>query len=82
MGSPGRKKDVSDMEILRAIQTIPGPAFLTSELADRIGLSRQGTSRRLHDLEEEGLLATKKAGGRRLWWLTYDGERRLAEDSS
>jgi len=41
-----------------------------SEVADELGCSRRTALNKLHDLEEETDLTSKKAGGRsRVWWI-------------
>jgi predicted ArsR family transcriptional regulator len=41
-----------------------------SEIADRLGCSRRTALNKLHDLEDETDLESKKVGGRsRVWWI-------------
>jgi len=74
MGEPGRKPTVSDTEILRFFVINPDPVFLASELTEFLDLSRQGVHNRLDELEEKGYLDSKTAGGRRMFWITPEGQ--------
>jgi predicted ArsR family transcriptional regulator len=82
MPSPGRKPTVSDKEILSVFALSPDPAFFASELTDELGLSRQGVLSRLDELDERGLLDSKKASGRRIFWITTDGRRYVRDAGS
>lgn len=81
MSGPGRKKTVSDMDILRAFAMDRAPFIHPTELAERFDMSRQGIYKRLVDLEERGLLKSKKAADARNWWLTDDGREYLSENN-
>ncbi|WP_161945924.1 helix-turn-helix domain-containing protein [Halalkaliarchaeum desulfuricum] len=74
MAKRGRKPEVSDREILREFVVSPDPAFVASELGEKLNMSRQGVLNRLDDLEERHLLQSKKAAGRRIFWITHQGE--------
>lgn len=82
MPDRGRKPTVSDTEILQHFALSPDPVFLASELADEFGMSRQGILSRLDDLDERGLLASKYAGGRRMFWITVAGKRYISSSTS
>lgn len=44
-----------------------------SEVADRLGCSRRTALNKLHDLQEETDLTSKKVGGRsRVWWIPVE----------
>lgn len=79
MTDPGRKPTVSDIEILRIFVLTPDPVFLASELTEDLDMSRQGVLRRLDQLESNDLLRSKKAGGRRIFWITHKGHRAVAD---
>ena len=66
---PGRKPTVSDDEILEIFRDSPDPVLTAPEIADLIPISRRAILDRLKDLEEHGILRSKKVGGRRtVWW--------------
>ena len=66
---PGRKPTVSDDEILAIFRNSSDPVLTTPEIADQISISRRGSFDRLRTLEENGVLQSKKVGGRRtVWW--------------
>jgi len=77
--TPGRDKSVSDSRLLVEFVLASDPAFFASELADNVPISRVQVNSRLDQLEEQGLVASKTASGRRLWWLTDDGRQRATE---
>lgn len=78
----GRQPTVEDKEILEVIMHHPDPVLSTSEVASDIDIGRQGTWSRLSDLEDRGLVTSKKIGRSTAWWITEDGEVCLrAEDS-
>ncbi|NLV08345.1 HTH domain-containing protein [Halomicrobium mukohataei] len=52
-----------------------------TELTETLDMSRQGVYKRLKDLEEQGLLKSKKAADTRNWWITDEGRRYLSEKS-
>lgn len=79
MGERGRKKTVSDEEILRRFAYSPDPAFFTSEFTDVFDMSRQGILSRLDDLEDQGYLRSKKAAGRRVFWITTEGLEKVSQ---
>ncbi|WP_240936914.1 winged helix-turn-helix domain-containing protein [Halomicrobium mukohataei] len=81
MGERGRKKTVSDVEILRQFALEPAPFMHPTELTETLDMSRQGVYKRLKDLEEQGLLKSKKAADTRNWWITDEGRRYLSEKS-
>ena len=44
-----------------------------SEVADKLGCSRRTALNKLHDLQEETDLTSKKVGGRsRVWWIPVE----------
>lgn len=73
----------SDGEILAVFQASPDPVLFAQEIADALDTTRQTVYSRCADLVGQGYLRTKKPGERsRIYWLTYEGERRLADDAS
>lgn len=79
MAKPGPDREVSDDDILRAIRDAYAPAIGTSDVADAVGISRQRVDERLRELDELGYVNTQKAGTARIWWLSDEGKKRLAE---
>jgi len=74
--TPGRGRDVSDIELLAAVLSAPDPVATAAEVGEAVGISRQGADKRLRALEEQGLVQSVKKGSR-LWWLTDEGLQRL-----
>lgn len=74
----GRKKTVSDDNILRFVRDHDDPVVTTGEVQEHLGFSSSaGTLKRLHPLAEEGLLDCKKSGIVPMWWITDQGRAYL-----
>jgi len=66
---PGRNPDVSDEEILDVFERSDDPILTASEVAEALDMGRRGILSRLEKLEDEGVLESKKVGGRSVvWW--------------
>jgi len=78
-GTPGPDRQATTEGILRAIRDIYGPAAGTSEIAEKVDVSRQAADKRLRELAEEGLVNTRKIGQVRVWWLSDEGERLISD---
>jgi len=81
MTGSGRKKTVSDVEILREFAICEAPFMHPTELTEPMDMSRQGVYKRLKKLEDDGLLNSKKTGQTRNWWLTDEGRRYVSSNS-
>lgn len=69
--TPGPKPSVTDKEILEVFRETGDPALSTAEVAEQIPLERRSVYNRLVSLRDEGLLDSKKIGGRNsIWWLS------------
>lgn len=70
---PGRPPDVTDFEILCAVQRGltdgSGPVVTTREVADELPIKREGVGKRLNELLADGLIRRKKVGASHVWWL-------------
>lgn len=70
----------TDGEVLAAVRTHEPAA--TSEVADELGITRQGADRRLRQLREDGRVNSKQIG-KSLVWFSPDAEpRRESEDAA
>jgi len=79
MGSP----PVSDSELkyLDAVSNHPDPVVTTTEIANQLDVTQQAVYSSFSDLEEKGLLESKKAGSRsKVWWLTIQGRQVLSDN--
>lgn len=66
---PGRKPQVSNEEILQVFRDAKDPVLIASEVSEQLPIGRRGVYERLKKLEEEGMLRSKKVGGRStVWW--------------
>lgn len=72
--------EYTEDEILKAVHD-HAPAS-TKEIADAVGCSRQNADRRLRELRERGVVASKKTGPALVWWLDDSAfARRLSRAS-
>ena len=78
--TPGPDREATDLRILRAIRDAYAPAVGTSEVAEELDLTRQAVDKHLRRLSEDGRVNTKKIGRVRVWWLSDDGRKWLAEN--
>jgi predicted transcriptional regulator len=69
MSSPGPERKVSDKQIIEAIKSVDAPFASTVDVANRVGLGRQGALDRLHPLRSQGVIKGKKAGNGWGWWV-------------
>jgi len=74
---PGPDPSVNTETILRTLASAYKPALSTSDVADRIGLSQQATSKHMKRLSDDGLVDDDKVGPARIWWITDAGRRYL-----
>ncbi len=79
MSKRGPEPDISDERLLFEIMLVRGPAAFASEIEEQVPLSRQRISKRLGQLEDAGLVVSKKAAGRRLWWVTDAGKKQASD---
>jgi predicted ArsR family transcriptional regulator len=76
---PGRPRSVTDDEILESFRTATDPVLSASEVAERLSVGRRGILTRLKQLEEDGVLRSKKFGSQRtVWW--YPGHTATKPD--
>lgn len=69
MTKPGPSRTVSDDEIIAAIKDVDAPFASTKDVSERIGLGTQASYDRLRQLEDMGVIRSKKAGNGRGWWV-------------
>jgi len=81
MANPGPDRQATNKQILREVRNHYSPAVGASEVAERVEVSRQTVDRHLRNLEEEGLVNTRKIGRVRVWWLSDDGKLFLDKKS-
>ena len=63
-------RSVDDTDVVAAVRAHDPAA--TSEIADEVGISRQGADRRLRDLRERGEVSSKKIGASLVWFMPRD----------
>ena len=75
----GRKRTVSDAEILAVFDGSADPVLSAPEVAEGLPIGKTGTYQRLRELQSDGLVKSKKIGQGRAWWLTDAGREFLDE---
>lgn len=68
MGRPGPKLTVQDDQLIVTIKRINGPFATAVEVADEVDLTPEHVRKRLRDLEERGVLESKRAGQAVGYW--------------
>jgi predicted transcriptional regulator len=64
---------IDDDEVIDAVRADERPVTGTADVADRLGMSTQGASKRLRELASEGRIATDTIGQSRIWWVPEEG---------
>mgnify|MGYP001120388496 FL=1 len=64
------KRTITDDEIVNEMRTASDPAFTTSELAEKFGMTTEGIRGRLKQLENQSRIRCKKPSSRSvIWWV-------------
>ena len=71
---------VSDSQILELFVQHADPVVSAPELAEELPISKTGVYKRLRDLDDRGLVDSKKFGQGRAWWITEAGQEFLEEE--
>lgn len=79
MTKPGPEVKIDLDEVLLRFVLTPDPVLIASEIAEPYDITRQTAANYLGDLEEAGFLRSKRAGNRRMFWITYEGRKRVQE---
>ncbi|MFB6140845.1 MAG: HTH domain-containing protein [Halosimplex sp.] len=72
MVDPGRETQYTESDVIAVFRdrTDYAEPLTASEVAEELGCSRRTALNRLHDLQEETDVTSKKVGGRsRVWWI-------------
>ena len=72
MVDPGRETQYTESDVIEVFRerTDYAEPLTASEVAERLGCSRRTALNRLHDVQEETDVTSKKVGGRsRVWWV-------------
>lgn len=78
----GPDPETTPEEILHEFIVSPEPAFVPSEIGDRLDITTEGARHRMNKLVDDGLLARKKPGPRTvLYWITEAGEMYYSENA-
>lgn len=78
MADPGRETEFTQSSVIEVFETREDYAepLTATEVADRLGCSRRTALNKLHDLEDETDITSKKVGGRsRVWWIPVPIDR-------
>ena len=72
MSPPGREVEYSESDVIQVFKdrTDYAEPLTASEVAERLGCSRRTALNKLHDLQDDTDVTSKKVGGRsRVWWI-------------
>ena len=72
MVDPGRETQYTESDVIEVFRerTDYAEPLTASEVAEQLGCSRRTALNRLHDVQEETDVTSKKVGGRsRVWWV-------------
>ena len=72
MADPGRETRYTESDVIEVFRerTDYAEPLTASEVAEQLGCSRRTALNRLHDVQEETDVTSKKVGGRsRVWWV-------------
>ena len=72
MADPGRETQYTESDVIEVFRerTDYAEPLTASEVAEQLGCSRRTALNRLHDVQEETDVTSKKVGGRsRVWWV-------------
>jgi len=72
MVDPGRETKYTESDVIAVFRDRSDYAepLTASEVAEELGCSRRTALNRLHDLQDETDVTSKKVGGRsRVWWI-------------
>jgi CTP-dependent riboflavin kinase len=78
----GRKRIVSDWEILKIFIESSDPVMSAKEVSEKIAIGRQGTYQRLEELEDLNHVKSKKIGAGRAWWITEKGREYVQNENA
>jgi len=73
-------RSVDDTDVVAAVRAHDPAA--TSEIADEVGISRQGADRRLRDLRDRGEVSSKKIGASLVWFMPRDRGRQTPRETA
>lgn len=74
----GRGKRESDDAVLRQFEADDDPVYSAAQIAEGLSIDKAAVDKRLREFETAGLVASKKVGPSRAWWLTDEGRAYLA----
>jgi len=78
--SRGPDPEIDPVSILKIFVVSPEPAFVPSEVAEKLDVTTEGARHQMDNLVDRELLQKKKPGQRTvLYWITTSGEEYYAE---
>lgn len=75
----GRPPTVTDEDVLRALIDADWPVQSTADIGDHLGIGQSGAWKRLDELEDKGLVESRKIGSARSWRITEAGRNYLED---
>jgi len=78
---PQGRKTVSDSEIVAVMKNSGDPAFTASEIAEEVGMTKDGVYNRLEKLHDNGVIRRKQPQPTTvIWWVEGEEHAPLAGD--
>jgi MarR-like DNA-binding transcriptional regulator SgrR of sgrS sRNA len=78
MAEPGRETEFTEQSVIDIFKSREDYAepLTATEIADRLGCSRRTALNKLHELQDDTDITSKKVGGRsRVWWIPVPVDR-------
>jgi predicted ArsR family transcriptional regulator len=76
---PGPEPSDDNIKLLKLIRLREEPFATKTDLVDDMEVEARQTRNRLDDLVEEGLLKVDMVGTTKVYWLSDEGKRQLAD---
>ena len=75
MAEPGRKRRVSNDELIAVFRDADDPVLTSREVSESVSIGHSGVKKRLDALHDDERLHKKKVGGRAtVWWVPDTGK--------
>jgi len=79
----GPDPEIRDTDVLHVFVSSGDPAFVPSEIADRLDVTTEGARHQMDRLVDRELLSRKKPGARTvIYWITRAGREYYGENAS
>lgn len=77
---PGPEPSDDDLKLLQLVRSQEGGFATAPEIEPQLAVGKKQARNRLDDLSDNGLLKQRMVGSTNVYWLSDEGEERLASD--